>query len=388
MVELPKQHADEYVNNQNSTFSWSFDAILHNAPQEAVYARIAAPTVADALKGINGTVLMYGQTGSGKTYTTIGDMGTFKYRGIVPRAIADVFAFIETHPENEVAVSVSYLEIYNDALTDLLGALPASAVAAAGGGRMGAGSAGAYGGDLQICEDGKSGEISVKGLRVLPVRSEEAALSLLFEGESNRAVAQHELNKGSTRGHAVFSVHLTVRSRVESSARVLSAKLNLVDLAGSERLRKTDTAGERMAESMSINRSLSYLEQLVVALGSKSRGHLPYRQSKMTHLLKDAVGGNCKTALIACIYGEAAHIEETVSTLNFAARVMRVTNTVKVNVAQDQSQLLKRYEAEAKQLRQELAMHDALAGRSRVACARRPRRASLLPVLRAINQHR
>ncbi|KAG8466476.1 hypothetical protein KFE25_002232 [Diacronema lutheri] len=364
VVELPKEHADEYVNNQTLTFSWVFDAVLHNASQDAVYARIAAPAVADALKGINGTVLMYGQTGSGKTYTTIGDMGTFKYRGIVPRALADVYAYIEARPEMEVSVSISYLEVYNDQLSDLLGAIPAPAGSAA---RAYSGGGGGGGGDLQICEDGKSGEISVKGLRVLPAHSEQAALALLFEGESNRAVAFHELNKASTRGHAVLTVYLTARSRVESSGRVLSSKLNLVDLAGSERLKKTATSGERMAESMAINRSLSYLEQLVVALGSKNRSHLPYRQSKLTHLLKDAIGGNCKTALVACIYGESTHIEETVSTLNFASRVMRVTNAVTVNAAQDQSMVLRRLEAENKQLRQELAMHDSLASRSRVA---------------------
>lgn len=385
VVELPKQHADEVVNNQNSSFSWSFDAILHNAPQETVYSRIAAPAVADALRGINATVLMYGQTGSGKTYTAIGDMGTFKYRGLVPRALADIFAYADHHPENEVSVAVSHLEIYNDQLTDLLAALPASALPAAPpqgslspvrGGGVAGGGAGAsggigFGGDLQICESSKTGEVSVKGQRIVPVASEEAALALLFEGESNRAVARHELNKTSTRGHSVFTIHLAVRSRVESSGKVLSAKLNLVDLAGSERLKKTGTSGERMAESMSINRSLSYLEQLVVALASKNRSHLPYRQSKLTHLLKDAIGGNCRTSLIACIHGEAQHIEETVSTLQFASRAMRVTNAVNVNAVQDQSQLLRRYEGEIRQLRQELAMHDSLAGRSRVACAPR-----------------
>jgi kinesin family protein 6/9 len=353
-VELPKHvaaHGLDVVNNQNGSFSWSFDSVLHNASQESVYERVAAPSVEDALRGINGTVLMYGQTGSGKTYTTIGDMANFKYRGIVPRALSDVFAYIESHPENDVAVAISYLEIYNDALADLLSSLPSEA---------------SVSGDLQICEDGKSGEISVKGQRIVRVASEEAALALLFEGETNRAVASHTLNKHSTRGHAIFTVHLSVRSRVESSGRVLASKLHLVDLAGSERLKKTGTSGERMAESMAINRSLSYLEQLVVALGSKGRSHLPYRQSKLTHLLKDAIGGNCKTALVACIYGEAAHIEETISTLHFASRVSRVRNAVTVNEAQDQGMLLKRYQAEIKQLRQELAMHDSLASRSRV----------------------
>lgn len=262
-------------------------------------------------------------------------------------------AHARAHARRPCQLAVSYLEIYNDQLSDLLGSLP--------------GERPAHSADLQLCEDAKSAEISVKGQRVVRVATEEEALNLLFEGESNRAVAVHELNKHSTRGHAVFTVHAAVRSRVESHGRVLSAKLNLVDLAGSERLKKTNTAGERMAESMAINRSLSYLEQLVVALAQKGRAHLPYRQSKLTHLLKDAIGGNCKTTLVACVYAEGAHLEETVSTLAFAARAMRVHNAPLANETADPATLLRRYKAEVAQLKHELAMHDALASRSRVA---------------------
>merc|ERR1719171_34116 len=117
-----------------------------------------------------------------------------------------------------------------------------------------------------------------------------------------------------------------MKSRVESSGVVTKCKLHMVDLAGSERLKKTDTIGDLRAESMYINRSLTFLEQVVVALASKGRAHTPYRQSKLTHLLKDSLGGNCKTLLIANVYGEAHHLEETISTLQFAARVRLVPN--------------------------------------------------------------
>merc|ERR1719171_2260772 len=121
-----------------------------------------------------------------------------------------------------------------------------------------------------------------------------------------------------------------MKSRVESSGVVTKCKLHMVDLAGSERLKKTDTLGDLRAESMYINRSLTYLEQVVVALGSKGRSHTPYRQSKLTHLLKDSLGGNCKTLLIANIYGEQSYLEETIATLQFAARVRAVITQARV----------------------------------------------------------
>ena len=130
------------------------------------------------------------------------------------------------------------------------------------------------------------------------------ALSMLFVGQTNRSVANHYLNRNSTRGHAVFTLYLQIKSRVESSGVVNRCKLHLVDLAGSERLKKTDTVGDQRSEAMYINRSLTYLEQVVVALSAKTRGHTPYRQSKLTHMLKDSLGGNCKTLLVANIYGE------------------------------------------------------------------------------------
>merc|ERR1719440_2278655 len=159
---------------------------------------------------------------------------------------------------------------------------------------------------------------------------------------NNRQVANHQLNRNSTRGHAIFTIHTRIRSRVDSSGVVTKCKLNLVDLAGSERLKKTETLGDLRNESMYINKSLTYLEQVVVALSSKGRSHTPYRQSKLTHLLKDSLGGNCKTLLIANVYGESTHLEETISTLQFAARVRLVPNEASINTDYDPEQLLKR----------------------------------------------
>ena len=175
------------------------------------------------------------------------------------------------------------------------------------------------------------------------------------------------LNKKSNRSHCIFTLEFEQRSRLGVSDQVKRSKLQLVDLAGSERLKKTmsDSHDDIIAkESMYINRSLTYLEQCVVALTSKERSHIPYRQTKLTHVLKDSLGGNCRTLLIACIWGETAHLEETISTLKLAARMMRVTNNSEINTFMDPGMVMKKYEQTIKELKMELMMHDTLANRS------------------------
>merc|ERR1719163_2447405 len=148
-------------------------------------------------------------------------------------------------------------------------------------------------GDLNIIEDAR-GNVHVRGLSTPIAGTEEEALHTFFQGDTNRHVAEHALNKGSTRSHVIFTIHVESRSRVESSEKVIFSKLHLVDLAGSERVKKTGSDGVMLKEATYINRSLSFLEQVVVSLGNKHRDHVPYRQSKLTHMLKDSVGGNCK----------------------------------------------------------------------------------------------
>ena len=346
-VRMPRAE----VPNAQDSWSWKYDGVLHNSSQETVYVERVSPIVQSVLSGFNGTVMCYGQTGSGKTFTQVGSVDSYQNRGITPRAIADIFSYVSDHPQYEASISVSYVEIYQDQLIDLLSTLPTATPTTE---------------PLALVED-KRGDCHVKNLRHQPVASEEEALALLFEGQTNRQIANHQLNRNSTRGHAIFTVHLRMRSRVDSSGVVTRCKLNLVDLAGSERLKKTETMGELRSESMFINKSLTYLEQVVVALSSKGRAHTPYRQSKLTHLLKDSLGGNCKTLLIANVYGERQHLEETISTLQFAARVRLVPNEAVLNTEHDPAMLLKKYAAEIGDLKRELAMHDALSSRSRVA---------------------
>ncbi|CAI9566207.1 unnamed protein product, partial [Staurois parvus] len=147
--------------------------------------------------------------------------------------------------------------------------------------------------------------VFVKGLSLHHVPSEEHALNLLFEGETNRIIGSHILNKHSSRSHCIFTIHVESQSRTLSNAKYTVSKINLVDLAGSERLGKTGSEGQVLKEATYINKSLTFLEQAIIALADR-RDHVPYRQSKLTHALKDSLGGNCNTVLVANVYGEAA----------------------------------------------------------------------------------
>lgn len=218
---------------------------------------------------------------------------------------------------------------------------------------------------LKIEEDAKGG-IVIKNARMVVCDSEEEALNCLFEGELARTVAAHQLNQRSSRSHTVFTVHIESRSRVESTDKVITSKLHLVDLAGSERTKKTGSSGLTLKEATFINKSLSFLEQVVIALSSSVRDHIPYRQSKLTNLLRDSLGGNCKTVMVANIWPEVSHLEETIGTLKFATRMMRVSNEASINVLQDKHLMIKRYEKEIRDLKQELAMHDTLQNRGRI----------------------
>ncbi|KAJ3248926.1 Kinesin-like protein kif9 [Chytriomyces hyalinus] len=358
-IHIPKGIDGGFINNQQENWDFRFDSILHNASQEKVYDDCGHQIVKSVMEGYNGTIMAYGQTGAGKTFTMTGATENYKHRGLIPRAISHVFREIAERPQMACTIRVSYLEIYNEQIVDLLASLPD------GGDGYNTSSSGGGDAFLAVVED-KAGVSHVKGLTMQIANNEEEALNLLFEGETNRSIAEHQLNKISTRSHCIFTIYLESRSRVESSERVISSKLNLVDLAGSERISKTHTQGLSLKEAMYINKSLTFLEQVIIALSDKKREHIPYRQSKLTNVLRDSLGGNCNTLMIANIWGERDHIEETISTLRFATRMMCVSNTPEINVQFDPFALIKKYEREIKELKQELAMHDSLANRSHV----------------------
>lgn len=257
-----------------------------------VYDTVAKDLVSQAVNGYNGTIICYGQTGAGKTFTMTGATGNYKLRGIIPRAIQQVFKSMEEHASQFITVRISYMEIHNEIIYDLL----SNTVT-----------------DVPLTVVDTPHGISVKGLSIHSAPHEEVALNLFFEGNTNRSIGQHDLNRHSSRSHCIFTIHIECHSRVLSDARFVTSKINLVDLAGSERLTKTKSEGTVMKEAAYINRSLSYLEQVIIALSEHNRDHVPFRQSKLTYTLKDSLGGNCNTVLVANICSEAIHIVETVS---------------------------------------------------------------------------
>ncbi|NWI78684.1 KIF9 protein, partial [Dryoscopus gambensis] len=345
------------VNNSQTDWSFKLDGLLHDASQEMVYEAVAKDVVSKALQGYNGTIMCYGQTGAGKTYTMTGATSDYRHRGIIPRAIQQIFKAAAEFLHVMVTVRISYLEIYNEALFDLL------APGLARGCR-----------DTQLAvRDGPQG-VYVKGLSIHPVSHEEEALHLLFEareakysGETNRVIGEHTLNKNSSRSHCIFTMYIECRSRDYKNLKCLKSKITLIDLAGSERLSKTGSEGQVRIEASYINKSLSFLEQLVIALADPKREHIPFRQSKLTHVLKDSLGGNCNTVLVTNIYGEAAHVEETLSSLRFATRMNWVTAEPVPNEPFYREASVKALEEEIRLLRQELIMQGPVVNRSRVS---------------------
>uniref|UniRef100_A0A3P8ZRI0 Kinesin-like protein n=1 Tax=Esox lucius TaxID=8010 RepID=A0A3P8ZRI0_ESOLU len=349
-VHQKKDSRKGVVNNQLNSWSFRLDGVLHDVSQEEVYARVGRGVVLGAVEGYNGTVMCFGQTGAGKTYTITGASGSYQERGIIPRAIQEVFHEVDQRSTHTFRVQLSYLEIYNESLVDLLASL------------RGCPGAGPGPGGMAVVEEACGG-VSIRGLSLHLVHSEEEALNLLFEGEMNRIIGTHALNKNSSRSHCIFTVHIESHSRTLSEAKYVTSKLNLVDLAGSERLGKIEPEGQMLKEAMYINKSLSFLEQAILALADRRRDHIPFRQSKLTHALKDSLGGNCNTVLVANIYGEAAHVEETLSTLRFASRMKRVQTDPIINQHTDPVLQVRKLQKEIQLLKQELSLHDTMANR-------------------------
>ena len=349
-ITIPRNENKGIINNQKENWSFQFDKILHNVAQEEVFEYVKS-VISVSTRGFNGTVFAYGPTGSGKTFTMSGSSSNFNYRGIIPRSITRLFQELGGKIDFESKVSISYLEIYNEIIFDLLSPVPANEQK----------------GEINFQEDAK-GNVVVKGLTKHVVANEEEAFNLLFEGESNRTVSEHQLNKASTRSHCIFTISIEMKSKVESSEKVLTSKLNFVDLAGSERVKETGSSGLALKEAAYINKSLTFLEQVVVALTDKTKRkeYVPYRQSKLTHILKDAIGGNCKTIMIATIWPEEQFILDTLSTLNFAKRMKNVVNDLSVNIMLDKNAYVKKLNKEIKELKKELLMHNTLANRGKI----------------------
>lgn len=340
-----------YVNNQINDWSFKVDGIMHNVSQDKVYDQVVKDITLKTLDGYNGTVLCYGQTGAGKTFSMTGATENYQQRGMIPRTIQHLYKEINNRQDRQFTVRIGYLEIYKDQLFDLLSTINPPGP-----------SAPEYSQNLTIVDD--RGDVFVKGLSYQLASSEEEALNLLFEGETNRSIGTHILNKESSRSHCIFTIRVESKSLTSTEEKYTISKLNLVDLAGSERLSKTHSVGKTQAEAQFINKSLSFLEQAVIGMSdSKKNAFVQFRQCKLTHILKDSIGGNCVTVMIANIWPEARHMEETVSTLRFSSRMMNIVVEPAINEIIDPMRMMQKLDAEVKTLRQELAMHDTLVNR-------------------------
>lgn len=334
----------DVINNSNDDHMYKLDAVLRDVSQETVYELAAADVVKSTMSGFNGTLMCYGQTGAGKTFTLMGG-ADYRTRGCIPRCIKAVFDEAQLQSDKAFEVSISFIEIYNDKIRDLLN--PNSEE------------------DFQVQEDAK-GNVTVRGVEHRQCSKESEALALLFEGNTNRQVAEHVLNAASSRSHVVFTMHVVSRSRVESESASVTSKLHCIDLAGSERLSKTGSEGKVAKEAQYINKSLTFLEQVVMALSTANRSHVPFRQSKLTNILKDSLGGNSRTTMIANIWPEEKNFEETHSTLKFAVRMMRVQTDPTINAVMDPSTQIRLLQRTIVELKAELQMQNQLAGKSHV----------------------
>ncbi|XP_035992427.1 kinesin-like protein kif7 [Fundulus heteroclitus] len=291
--------------------------------QEEVYSGSVQPLIDAFFQGFNATVFAYGQTGSGKTYT-IGEANISSFRdeeqGIIPRAVADVFKLLDENDLTDFSVRVSYLEVYKEEFKDLLEVKTASK-------------------DIHIRED--KGNIVLCGVKESEVEGLDEVLSLLETGNTARHTGATQMNPNSSRSHTIFTLYMDQRrgsSRLYGTAggsgpQVLSSKFHFVDLAGSERILRTGNTGERLKESIQINSGLLALGNVIGALGDPKRkgSHIPYRDSKITRILKDSLGGNSKTLMIACISPSSSDFDESLNTLNYATRARNIQNRAMVN---------------------------------------------------------
>ncbi|GCC29788.1 hypothetical protein chiPu_0008230 [Chiloscyllium punctatum] len=316
------------VSQISGSRSFSFDRVFH--PEEStatVYNEVAHSIVHSITKGYNGTIFAYGQTSSGKTYTM---MGNAVSSGLIPLAICNLFNVINNTPNREFLLRVSYMEIYNESVSDLL--------------------VGPKRRPLEVREDMER-TVYVANLTEELAVTYEDVMKLVHKGEKNRHYGETKMNEHSSRSHTIFRV--IVESRDKNNEAVIVAHLNLVDLAGSERASQTGTEGVRLKEGCFINRSLFVLGQVIKKLSDgQAGGFLNYRDSKLTRILQNSLGGNAKTLIICTI--TPVSFEETLSTLQFASTAKFMKNTPHVNEVMDEQAMLKRCRKEIMDLKNQL----------------------------------
>uniref|UniRef100_A0A1B0FCA3 Kinesin-like protein n=1 Tax=Glossina morsitans morsitans TaxID=37546 RepID=A0A1B0FCA3_GLOMM len=315
--------------------TYYFDNVFDGESNQLdLYVDTARPIVEKVLEGYNGTILAYGQTGTGKTYTMSGNAESPQTKGIIPNAFAHIFGHIAKARENQkFLVRVSYMEIYNEEVRDLLGKDVTKS--------------------LEVKERPDIG-VFVKDLSGYVVHNADDLENIMRLGNKNRAVGATKMNLESSRSHAIFSITIERSELGEGGQQhVRMGKLQLVDLAGSERQSKTQASGQRLKEATKINLSLSVLGNVISALVDGKSAHIPYRNSKLTRLLQDSLGGNSKTVMCATISPADTNYMETISTLRYASRAKNIQNRMHVN-EEPKDALLRHFQEEIERLRKQL----------------------------------
>ncbi|CAG9318537.1 unnamed protein product [Blepharisma stoltei] len=317
------------ILNTKTRQSFTYDKVFSEySSNEEVFESIAKPFVLNALNGINTTIFAYGQTSSGKTYTIRGNP---ENPGIIPLSIREIFSAIQNQPEREFLLRVSYLEVYNEQVNDLLDPTKAN---------------------LDIRERLDKG-VYVDKLTEYTISNEFQALNLLTTGEANRKIGETSMNSQSSRSHTVFRIYIESSCSSDES-KILSSQLNLVDLAGSEGVQQTKAENLRLREGSNINKSLLSLSTVIQKLSEgAAKGINPfvnYRDSKMTRLLQPALSGNSKTSIICNVTPAIAYFQESINTLQFGAKAKRIKTNAKVNEVVSSESQLKNMQDEMKKL--------------------------------------
>ncbi|XP_073143439.1 kinesin-like protein KIN-5C [Henckelia pumila] len=331
---------------------FTFDKVFGpNAQQSDLYHQAVVPIVNEVLEGFNCTIFAYGQTGTGKTYTMEGECKRSKSgpngelppeAGVIPRAVQQIFDTLESQ-NAEYSVKVTFLELYNEEITDLLAPEDISRVTMEDKQKK----------LLPLMEDGKGG-VLVRGLEEEIVASASEIFTLLERGSAKRRTAETLLNKQSSRSHSLFSITIHIKEATpEGEELIKCGKLNLVDLAGSENISRSGAREGRAREAGEINKSLLTLGRVINAL-VEHLGHIPYRDSKLTRLLRDSLGGRTKTCIIATVSPAVHCLEETLSTLDYAHRAKNIKNKPEVNQKMMKSTLIKDLYGEIERLKGEV----------------------------------
>ena len=342
----PSTNQISVSNPKQETKTFQFDYVYPiTSSQREVYDEVAFPIVESIFQGYNGTIFAYGQTGCGKTYTMMGIVSDSTLKGVIPNAFDHIFGYIANEGTSKrFLVRCSFVEIYNEEVRDLLVKSNNNALQS----KSNKG--------LEVREDPKKGTY-VKGLSFTSLTSSDEIIKCLDKGNANRHVGVTSMNDKSSRSHSLFTVYLEIEDGDNedgdsNNKKIKTAKLNLVDLAGSERVSKTKATGQTFDEGKKINLSLTALGSVIDALSS-NRKHIPYKDSKLTRLLADSLGGNTKTVMFANISPASFNYEETVGTLRYASRAKLIKNAPKVN-EDPKDALLRQYEEQIKLLKEQL----------------------------------